>query len=224
MHTLANYIRQTGAEVMLNIHTYIQRERERERERQTDRKKDRQTERKRQTDRGGERRTEDRQTEGGRGFEERDRQKESESGRDGEGQALNIPTHEHSSTYTLTHAPNTHMHVISLHTQTHMPDIFTHNIHTRTCTTYMHTRQDTHKLKIRTCLHADHLADHLTTIHEPQTTHIHSRSTQIRLLKYIPACNQVTTIRSNPLKVGLDESEIDRLAGGSKFDMAVLSP
>lgn len=35
---------------------------------------------------------------------------------------------------------------------------------------------------------------------------------------------EVITIRSNPLKVGLKESEIDRLAGGKAFDMAVLSP
>lgn len=35
---------------------------------------------------------------------------------------------------------------------------------------------------------------------------------------------EVITIRSNPLKVGLDESEIDRLGGKKGFDMALLSP
>jgi len=35
---------------------------------------------------------------------------------------------------------------------------------------------------------------------------------------------EVVTIRSNPLKVGLDEREIDRLGGKKGFDMALLSP
>ncbi len=100
MHTLANYIRQTGAEVMLNMHTYRERERERERDRQTERKTDRLRERDRQTEGGrGEQRT-NRQREGEDLKRETDRknQRVGEMGRD------KLSTYPHTNTVQHTHS------------------------------------------------------------------------------------------------------------------------